>query len=187
MQEAQERYTKYYDAKRQDSSNAFKVGDLVWLNRKNIDTTRPSLKLDHKLLGPFRIKAKVNDLAFTLDLPATMECHPTFGVSLLEKYKPGHHNQPQDPPARIDIDSHDYERFFPERILDAKFDNGDYFYLVKWEGSSDEYNTWETNPPSSTSAHLQSVQATTSGTSISIFKTTTSIAGRSSRLRREVV
>jgi hypothetical protein len=48
MQEAQERYTKYYDAKRQNSADIFKVGDLVWLNRKNIDTTRPSLKLDHK-------------------------------------------------------------------------------------------------------------------------------------------
>jgi len=143
MQEAQERYTKYYDVKRQDSSNAFKVGDLVWLNRKNIDTTRPSLKLDHKLLGPFRIKAKVSDLAFTLDLPATMDCHPTFGVSLLEKYKPGHRDQPQDPPPRIKIDSHGYERFVPERILDAKFDNNDYFYLIKWEGYSDEHNTWE--------------------------------------------
>jgi len=143
MQESQERYTKYYDMKRQDSSNAFKVGDLVWLNRKNIDTTHPSLKLDHKLLGPFRIRAKVSDLAFTLDLPATMDCHPTFGVSLLEKYKPGHRDQPQDPPPRIEIDSHGYERFIPERILDAKFDNNDYFYLIKWEGYSDEHNTWE--------------------------------------------
>ena len=105
MQEAQERYTKYYNAKRQDASNTFKVGDLVWLNRKNIDTTRPSLKLDHKLIGPFHIKAKVNELAFTLDLPPTMDCHPTFGVSLLEKYKQGHRDQPQDPPPRIEIDS----------------------------------------------------------------------------------
>jgi hypothetical protein len=143
MQQAQERYTKYYDAKRQDSTNVFKVGDLVWLNRKNINTTRPLLKLDHKLIGPFRIKAKVSDLAFTLDLPATMDCHPTFGVSLLEKHKPGHHDQPQDPPPRIEIDSHGYERFIPERILDAKFENNDYFYLIKWEGYSDEHNTWE--------------------------------------------
>jgi hypothetical protein len=98
MQEAQRHYTKYYDAKHQDASKAFKVGDLVWLNCKNIDTTRPSLKLDHKLIGPSHIKAKVNDFAFTLDLPPTMDCHPTFGVSLLEKYKQGHHDQPQDPP-----------------------------------------------------------------------------------------
>lgn len=143
MQEAQERYTKYYNAKRQDASNTFKVGDLVWLNRKNIDTTRPSLKLDHKLIGPFHIKAKVNELAFTLDLPPTMDCHPTFGVSLLEKYKQGHRDQPQDPPPRIEIDSHGYERFIPERILDARFENNNYSYLIKWEGYSDEHNTWE--------------------------------------------
>jgi hypothetical protein len=53
MQEAQERYTKYYDAKRQDSSNAFKVGDLVWLNRKNIDTTRPLAQARSQATGTF--------------------------------------------------------------------------------------------------------------------------------------
>ena len=72
-----------------------------------------------------------------------MDCHPTFGISLLEKHKPGHRDQPQDPPPRIEIDSHGYERFIPEHILDAKFENNDYFYLIKWEGYSDEHNTWE--------------------------------------------
>jgi hypothetical protein len=155
MQQAQDRYKKYYDAKRQDSSNAFKVGDLVWINRKNIDTTRPSLKLDHKLIGPFRIKAKVNDLAYTLDLPPTMDCHPTFGVSLLEKYTPGHRDQPQDPPPRIQLDSHGYQPYIPERFLDAKVVNNKYYYLTKWEGYSDEHNTWQ---PYDSLSHLRIFQ-----------------------------
>jgi hypothetical protein len=143
MQKAQERYTKYYDAKHKDSTNTFKVGDLIWINRKNIATTRPSLKLDHKLIGPFRIKAKVNDLAFTLDLPPTMDCHPTFGVSLLEKYTPGHHDQTQDTPPRIQLDSQGYEHFIPERFLDGKVVNNEHYYLTKWEGYSDDHTTWE--------------------------------------------
>jgi hypothetical protein len=143
LQQSQERYSKYYDAKRQDSSNAFNIGDLVWLNRKNIDTTRPSLKQDHKLIGPFRIKAKVNDLAFTLDLPPTMDCHPTFGVSLLEKYTPGHQDQKQDPPPPTQLDSQGHQRFIPERFLDGKVVNNEYVYLTKWEGYSDDHNTWE--------------------------------------------
>ena len=32
---------------------AYQVGDLVWLSTKNIRTTRPSKKLDHKNEGPF--------------------------------------------------------------------------------------------------------------------------------------
>jgi hypothetical protein len=72
-----------------------------------------------------------------------MDCHPTFGVSLFEKYKPGHRDQPEDPPPRIELDSHGNERFIPERFLDAKVENGQYYYLTKWEGYSDEHNTWQ--------------------------------------------
>ena len=57
------------------------------------------------------IKAKVSDLAFTLDLPADNGWPSNiWSLSLLEKYKPGHRDQPQDPPPRIEIDSHGYER-----------------------------------------------------------------------------
>jgi hypothetical protein len=72
-----------------------------------------------------------------------MDCHPTFGVSLLEKYEPGHRDQAQDPPPRIQLDSQGYERFIPERFLDGKIENNQQLYLTKWEGYSDVHNTWE--------------------------------------------
>ena len=34
----------------------YKVGDKVWLLTKNIKTERPSKKLNHKMVGPFKIK-----------------------------------------------------------------------------------------------------------------------------------
>ena len=43
---------------------------------KNIHTERSSPKLD-KILGPFRVIAKVGD-AYRLDLPATMKMHNEF-------------------------------------------------------------------------------------------------------------
>ena len=35
-----------------------KRGDQVWLLRRHISTTRPSNKLDHKRLGPFKVSKK---------------------------------------------------------------------------------------------------------------------------------
>ena len=44
-------------------------GDQVWLLRRNIQTTRPMDKLDHKRLGPFEIIEQINPVAFRLRLP----------------------------------------------------------------------------------------------------------------------
>ena len=38
----------------------FKVGDRVWLSAKNIQTQRPSKKLDHRRLGPFEVAGKIS-------------------------------------------------------------------------------------------------------------------------------
>ena len=35
---------------------AYKIGDIVWLLTKNIKTNRPSKKLNHKMIGPYKVK-----------------------------------------------------------------------------------------------------------------------------------
>jgi hypothetical protein len=45
---------------------------------------RPSTKLDHKKLGPFRIKRVAGLVNYKLVLPRTMNIHPVFHISLLE-------------------------------------------------------------------------------------------------------
>jgi hypothetical protein len=81
----QEWQKKQADRRRKDHPN-FKVGDKVWLLKKNIVTTRPCAKLDYKRLGPFKIAKLVGLVACQLELPPQFKIHDVFHVSLLEPY-----------------------------------------------------------------------------------------------------
>lgn len=85
--EDQSHFTNYH---RQDSPS-LNIGDLVYLDARHIASLRPSKKLDHKRLGPFKIKRIINPVAYELELPAGSKIHPVFhAVSLLEKAKLNH-------------------------------------------------------------------------------------------------
>src|SRR5271156_1443163 len=77
----------YYNKKRSEGPD-LKEGDLVYLLRKNIKTTRPSSKLDHTKLGPFQIEKAHGKLTYRLKLPKDMRIHPVFHISLLEPAPP---------------------------------------------------------------------------------------------------
>jgi hypothetical protein len=116
---------------------------MVWLNAKDYPTSRPSAKLDHKLLGPFKILEKISDLVYRLDLPPTMEINNSFHVSRLEPFKEGHPGQPQQEMPPIIVEG---ERvYIPEKILDGGYEESSqgYVYLVHWEGYPDSENSWE--------------------------------------------
>jgi hypothetical protein len=85
LRQAQDCYKEYADVYRKVQPT-FKVGDHVWLLRRNIQTTRPSSKLDFQRLGPFPIVKQINNVSFRLALPSSMKIHPVFHVSLLEPY-----------------------------------------------------------------------------------------------------
>src|SRR6202044_2395921 len=76
---------KEYADRHRSESPPLSPGDEVWLDARNITTTRPCRKLDHKRLGPFKIVKQINDVAYKLDLPPHMGIWPVFHVSLLEK------------------------------------------------------------------------------------------------------
>ncbi len=63
----------------------FKPGDLVLVDRHsiNIDTDRPSDKLDHLTVGPFRVLERVSDLDYRIDLPDIFQGHNVIHVSKL--------------------------------------------------------------------------------------------------------
>jgi hypothetical protein len=122
----------------------FVVGDMVWLMRKNIRTTRPSQKLDVKRLGPFKILEVVGEskMAFKLELPPRIRIHPVFHASLLEPYKPN--NLPgriQPPPAAITIENE--LEYVVDQVLDSKIEHGKLKYYIDWEGYPPEDRTWE--------------------------------------------
>ena len=97
----------------------FKIGDKVWLLRRNIKTKQPCDKLDYQRLRPFVIQKQINPMAYRLELRAAMKVHPVFRVSLLEPYSelifPG---RVQSPPRNIEIENH--KKYEVDKILDSQ-------------------------------------------------------------------
>ena len=104
--------------KHQKASPEYRVGDKVWLSTKNIQTERPSKKLDHKRIGPYRIKELVGS-SYRLDLPTSMRIydvfHPSFLRQAAEDPLLGQHN---DPPPLVVVN--DEEEWEVDDILNAK-------------------------------------------------------------------
>jgi hypothetical protein len=134
MTAAQAYYERQASGRR--PSPAYKVGDIVWLNSRNLRTTRPSKKLDHKNLGPFRVSEKVNSRAYRLDLPTSMRIHNVFHVSLLHPAVddpfPGQKEIPP-PPEVIERDEISEEEYEVEAIQDTRRKGADIEYLVKFK------------------------------------------------------
>jgi len=116
------------------------VGDEVWLLCRNVKTTRPSMKLNFKRLGKFRILQKVSSHAYKLDLPVSIKVYPVFHVSLLEPAAtdplPGQ-VQPSLPPIIV----YDEPEWEVDEIVDSHFRGRTLEYLARWVGF-DEL-TWE--------------------------------------------
>ena len=53
----------------------YKVGEKVYLEGQNLQTSRPSKKLAHKQYGPYKILEKVGKFAYCLKLPVEMSRH----------------------------------------------------------------------------------------------------------------
>ena len=142
---AQADYKKYADRKR--LSSPFKVGEQVWLLAKNIKTTRPSKKLDHKRLGPFKIIEKIGEEAWRLQLPLSLSrIHDVFHSSLLE---PFHENEIPNriipPPPAIELENTTELEYEVAQIKDCKRVGKGFKYLVGWKGYGVDHDTWE--PP----------------------------------------
>ena len=94
-------------------------------------------------MGPFKVAAIVNDVAYRLTLPESMPIHDVFHVSLLKPYHKG--KTPSPPPLPILVEG-EYE-YEVERILmhrerkQGKSTKREYY--VKWLGYGPEHCTWE--------------------------------------------
>jgi hypothetical protein len=141
---ANEQYTRT-TTKRCTSPPDFRVGSKVWLNSCNIHTKRPSKKLDHCRLGPFKIIKKVLSHAFRLELPLALKSlHNVFHVNLLEPHVENvipNRRQPPPPPVEIDEEL-EYE---VSAILDSRKHRNRLQYLVEWAGyeGTPDHHTWE--------------------------------------------
>jgi len=55
----------------------------VWLENKNIQSNRPSKKLNNKRYRPFKIAKNIGSGAFQLELPEGWIIHDIFNENLL--------------------------------------------------------------------------------------------------------
>eukprot|EP00878_Enallax_costatus_P006882 GHUV01007210.1.p1 GENE.GHUV01007210.1~~GHUV01007210.1.p1 ORF type:complete len:1163 (-),score=135.24 GHUV01007210.1:586-4074(-) len=149
LQAAQQRQKAYADKNK--SNLQVDVGSEVMLSTKNIKLKMKGVpKLLPRWIGPFKVVKKLSDVAFRLDLPASLHIHPVFHTSLLKQYIPGRSTPP--PPPEVIDDDFEYE---VEDILDHqdvplkkkrnRAQTPVYLrkYLVKWKGYDHSYNTWE--------------------------------------------
>jgi hypothetical protein len=116
---AQDSMKTQFDQKIRDTPR-WNVGDKVWLNSRQIATTRPKPKLDHQWLGPFPIIGKVFNSTYRLSLPESMQkVHPVIYVLVLQKHTAdsieGRRHKPPDP---IEIEGQ--EEWEVEDLLDCR-------------------------------------------------------------------
>jgi hypothetical protein len=128
--DAQERQTKYAGGK----EIMCEVGDRVWLSTKHFRTTRPSKKLDDKRAGPYTVSKIINQNAYKLDLPKTMQNHNVFHVSQLDRYTPPVVGQPLSEQLPTIVDESGGEKWQVDGIIDSKLRYRKLHYLIQWAG-----------------------------------------------------
>jgi len=143
IRKAQEDMKRYYDRHRTPAP-VFNPGDKVFLDTSDIRTTRPSQKLSHRRLGPFVVEQRIGPIAYRLKLPYQMkQLHPVFNVVKLTPAPddPITGRKTEDHPLPIVIDGE--AEWEVEEILDSRWHQRRFQYLIKWKGYGREHNSWE--------------------------------------------
>jgi hypothetical protein len=145
LEAAQQRQKAYYDRGRVPLT--FTPGQQVLLSTKNIRMKEGGpKKLLHKWLGPFPVRRMVGAAAAELELPAPYRIHPTFHISLLRPFRGELPDALTGPAAPVAFEQgvpyYRVERILThrDRLIGRKKVRQ---YLVKWEGYTDEHNSWE--------------------------------------------
>jgi len=143
IHKAQENMTRYYN-RRRSPAPVFQLGDRVYLDASDIKTTRPSLKLSHRRLGPFEIERQVGPLAYRLKLPLGLrQLYLVFNVVKLSAAPddpiPGRKLRAPLPPVVVDGEL----EWEVEEVLDSCWHRRRFQFLIKWKGFSREHNSWE--------------------------------------------
>jgi hypothetical protein len=146
LQKAQEQMAAYANKKRRDLS--FQIGEWVFLklrpHRQHSVVRRINQKLAPRFYGPFKIVAKIGEVAYKLQLPETSRIHPVFHVSLLKKAVGDYHNQGDLPK---DLEVEEANDVYPEQVVGTRVTVKEgmrvHQSLIKWQGKTLDDVTWE--------------------------------------------
>ena len=121
----------------------YKIGDLVWLEGRNLRIDRPSTKLAPKRYGPFKIGKVLSPITYQLELPPQWKIHDVFHADLLTPYQETELHGPnftRPPPDLIDGE----EEYEVEEIVQSRKYGRQHKvqYLIKWKGYPASENQW---------------------------------------------
>ncbi|KAM3854145.1 uncharacterized protein M6D78_019368 [Vipera latastei] len=142
LEKAKADYKRFADRSRRDTP-PLSVGDRVWLSTRNLPSTRPARKLDHRYLGPFPVEAVINPVAYRLTLPRSLRVHPVFHRSLLVPEQPACPLRQAEPPPSGPGDGDSTPEYEVASIRDSRWLKGRFQYLIEWKGYGPEDFTWE--------------------------------------------
>ena len=95
-----------------------------------------------KQIGPYPISKIISPNAVELKLPPSFKIDAPINVSRLRPYKP-----PTIPGQQITlqppIDIEGEQEYIVEEIVDSRLQCNKLEFLIKWEGYTDENNSWE--------------------------------------------
>lgn len=101
---AQADHEKYADQHRATAPR-YNIGEMVWLDTKNLFTKRPCRKMKNCRAGPYLVKRVISAQAIKLNLPENIRIHLVFYINLLKPAAtnphPGHIPSPP-PPIKVD-------------------------------------------------------------------------------------
>jgi Chromo (CHRromatin Organisation MOdifier) domain len=124
--------------------NCWIIGQLVWLEGKNLPLPFDTAKLVPRCHGPFKITRIISPVAVQLKLLTQWSIHPVFHTSLITPYTETQAHGPnftRPPPDLIEGE----EEYKVEQIH-SHWTWGrckTLQYLIKWKGYPESDNTWE--------------------------------------------
>jgi len=94
---------------------------------------RPSLKLDSKWFGPFKVVRRISPYAYELELPASIRIHRVQPVSLLHPVVSESLDGKQvNPPPLVEVDGGEAHQVWAAE--DSRMYRSQLQYLMRWTG-----------------------------------------------------
>jgi hypothetical protein len=139
--QAQEHAKLYYDNNHREV--AFGEGDWVWLRllhrpAASVPTHRTG-KLAPKFYGPYKVVARIGDVAYKLELPVGAKIHDVFHVGVLKPFR----GTPPDATPSLPTLLHGRVLPKPLKAVRSRRARNAWEILVQWEGLPSSDATWE--------------------------------------------